>query len=198
MKFKVVFTILILLIIGAFSYAIYLSIELERTNSELQASNELIDEANSKLTSMEAKAKQDLEECLKEGNLDKWDIASKTNTLEAYSSFVDNCNSEESDCQEDDLEKAIEALLNAKGYVQMIETNGNRLYTEVDLSIEGEFVKFKTDKSVRNGAIGIPNCGSSSAAKTGGIVLKDKTVKVLDKCEASGSSSVWGHIQFTD
>jgi transcription elongation factor Elf1 len=197
MKFKIVFSILILLIITSFSYAIYLSLRLERTNTELSESIKEIEEAKSKYIALETSMREELEKCLNDGTRNSWQIASGTNTLIAYSNFVDNCNEEGADCKDDDLIKAVNSLLNTKGYVQMVETNGNPLFTSVNLSLEGEFIKFKTDKSVRNGAIGIPNCGSSSPVKTG-IILQNKIVKVLDKCNASGSQSVWAHIQYAN
>lgn len=198
MKFKLVFSVLILLIIASFSYAIYLSLRLERTNTALSESIMEIEEAKSKYIALETSARDELEKCLNDGTRNSWEIASGTNTLMAYSSFVDNCNAEESDCHDDELKDAISSLLNAKGYVQMVETNGNPLFTEVKLSLEGRFVKFKTDKSVRNGAIGISDCGSSNPSRTGGIVLEGKIVKLLNECNASNSQSVWGHIQYTN
>ena len=197
MKFKILFSILILLIIGAFTYAIYLSLRLEHTNTALSESIEELEEAKSKYIALETSARNELEKCLNDGTRSSWEIASRTNTLTAYSSFVDNCNSEDTNCNDEELKKAVNSLLNATGYVQMIETNGNPLFTVVDLSLEGKFIKFKSDKSVRNGAIGIPNCGSSYPGKTG-IVLQSKIIKVLDECKASSSQSVWAHIQYTN
>jgi transcription elongation factor Elf1 len=220
MKFRIIVTILTVSIIGLFAMVVYQSnelmeqaeelrdqatelkyqaTELSSKNEELKETNEDLEAAESQLVTLQSDTKKRLVECLNEGIRNSWEIASNTNTLTAYSSFVDNCNEEdeEADCKEDNLEKAIESLLNAEGYVQLIETNGNLLYTQVTLSLEGEYVKFKTDKRVRSGAIGINNCGSSSPAKIG-IVLKNKIVKVLDKCDTPGSKSVWGRIQYTN
>ena len=200
MKFKLLSSILILLIIGSFSYAIYLSLELQKTNADLKEKNELIENVNRKIDSLETSAREELEKCLSEGNRSLWEVALRTNTLMAYSNFVKNCNSEDSDCHENDLKNAINSLLNSSGYVQIVETNGNPLFTKVeDISLEGEFIKFKTDRSVRNGAIGkdIENCGSSNPVKTG-IILKDKIVKVLKRCSASSSESIWAEIQYSN
>jgi hypothetical protein len=205
MKFKIIFSVLILLIIASFVYAILLSFKLEKTNSDLAKSNAAIleaikekDEAKLQLIKNDSISSAKLEECLNEGNRSNWEIASRTNTLIAYSSFVDHCNAEETDCHTDDLKNAINTLLNADGYVQLIETDGNPLYTSVKLSLEGEFVKLNSDKSVRYGPIGVDNCGPSNTAKTGGIVLKDKIIKVLKRCNATSSKSVWAQIQFTN
>jgi transcription elongation factor Elf1 len=213
MKFRIIVTILTISIIGLFVMVVYQSNELmgqaqelryqanelSSRNEELKETNENLEVAESQLVTLQADTKKRLVECLNEGIRNSWEIASNTNTLTAYSSFVDNCNEEdeEADCKEENLEKAIESLLNAKGYVQLIETNGNLLYTQVTLSLEGEYVKFKTDKRVRSGAIGINDCGSSRPAKIG-IVLKNKIIKVLDKCDTPGSKSVWGLIQFNN
>ncbi len=172
---------------------------MERTNTALSESINEIEEAKLKYASLETSARAELEKCLTEGDRSSWEIASRTNTLMAFSSFVvENCNTDEEDCNEKELEDAVNNLLNAEGYVQMIETNGNPLFTTVDLALQGKFIKFKTDKAVRNGAIGIKDCGSARPTKTGGIVLKDRIVKLLDECNASGSQSVWAHIQYTN
>ena len=69
------------------------------------------------------------------------------------------------------------------------------LFEEVNLALDGFFIKFNTDKNVRNGAIGIDGCGSSSPIKTG-VVLREKTVRVKDTCNARGSKSVWAQIEY--
>jgi hypothetical protein len=200
MKFKLVFSILILLILATFSYAIYISIKLERTNSKLNDIIQKYEDAGLKIEYLEnenSKALIDYAKLINEGTQNKWEIASGTNTLAAYSMFVENCNGEVEDCHNEDLENAINSLLNSDGYVEFVETNGNKLYTEVNLALDGKYVKFNKDKSVRNGAIGINDCGSSYPSKTG-IVLKGKIVKILNECHASGSQSVWAHIQYTN
>lgn len=199
MKFKIVFSTLILLIIASFSYAIYLSLRLERTNTALSESITEIEDAKLKYASLETSARDALEKCLTEGDRSSWEIASRTNTLMAYSSFViENCTGDEEDCNQKELKDAVDKLLNEEGYVQMIETNGNPLFTPVELALQGKFIKFKTDKAVRNGAIGIRDCGLARPTKTGGIVLKDRIVKLLDVCNASDSQSVWAHIQYAN
>ena len=202
MKFKIVFSILIILIIVSFSYAILLSIKLERTNAKLSEILDKYEEAGLKIEYLESERSKEFlkySKLINEGNKSNWEIASGTNTLIAYSMFVQNCVGEEEDCHAEDLKEAINSLLNASGYVQLTETNGNPLYSTVNLSLEGEFIKFKSDRSVRNGAIGrdIDNCGSLNPVKTG-IILKDKIVKVLKKCEASSSKSVWAQIQYAN
>jgi len=124
----------------------------------------------------------------------EWEIATATNTLLAYSNYVEF--SDPTGIKQKELTTAVEKLLSKTGYVQYIETNGNKLFTPVTLSLEGQFVRFKTDKAARNGAIGISNCGSSKPERTGDIILKGKTVKIISLCEASGSKSVWAHIAF--
>jgi|TARA_B110000238_G_scaffold102394_1_gene111563 uncharacterized protein YoxC len=236
MKFRIIVTILTISIIGLFVMVVYQSnelmeqseelkaqvnelkyqvtelkyqaTELSSKNKELKETNEDLEASESQLVTFQSDTNKKLIECLNEGIRNSWEIASNTNTLTAYSSFVDNCNEEEeeadcnekeeeAECKEENLKKAIESLLNAEGYVQLIETNGNPLYTQVTLSLKGEYIKFKTNKRVRSGAIGINNCGSSNPAKIG-IVLKNKIVKVLDKCNTPGSKSVWGRIQYTN
>ena len=209
MKFRIIVSFLTITIIGLFVLVVYQADELSSTNKVLEAKNVELQEAQSKLAvknvelqeshtkylDLESDALLLLEKCLNDGTKNSWEIASGTNTLSAYSGFVDNCDAIKTDCHADELEAAINKLLNENGYVQTVETNGNKLFTSVDLSLEGKFIKFKTDKSVRNGAIGISDCGSSNTARKG-VVLQDRIVKVLDECEAPGSQSVWAHIQY--
>lgn len=193
---KIVFGALILIILGAFTYAILLSVRIETVNMELENANNDLEDANEKYALLEAKATKELEECLDDGTKGKWEVASQTNTLLSYSTFIEGCDKEIEDCHSDQIKTAIDKILNADGYVQFIETDGNELFTKVDLNLDGgEYVKFDTDKAVRNGAIGIDDCGASKPRKVG-IVLKNKTVKVLEKCYAQGSESVWVHIQY--
>ena len=172
--------------------------ELARTNLALEESIKDVEEARNKYENLEEKAQMDLENCLEAGNSDKWELAYKTNTLLAYSNFLARCSSDE-DCHKNEIKANVDKILNADGYVQLIETNGNPLFTKVNIDLQdgAEYVTFKTDKSVRNGAIGIKDCGSSTLRKIG-IVLQGKTVKIIDKCEAKGSNSVWAHIQYAN
>jgi hypothetical protein len=127
---------------------------------------------------------------------DLWKIANATNTLFAYSNYAEFSNPV--GIKQKELNTAVENLLSKTGYVQYIETNGNKLFTPVNLSLDGQFVRFNTDKAVRNGAIGISDCGSSNPQRTGDIILKGKTVKILDLCEAQTSKSVWAHIAYSN
>lgn len=122
-----------------------------------------------------------------------WEITSATNTLVAYNSYAQK-NPEET--EQNKFTTAVANLLSKTGYVQYIETNGNKLFTPVNLSIDGEFVSFKADKSVRNGAIGIANCGAAKPERTGDTILKGKTVKIIRLCETANSKSVWAQIAF--
>lgn len=199
MKFRIIIAVLTIAIIGLFACTIILFIRLKDNNDRMDDLLEKYKDAGLTIEFLENEnSKKSIEyaKLLSEGTQSKWEITSSINTLNAYSTFVENCNGEDEDCHQTDLENAINKLLNADGYVEFVETNGNKLYTKVNLALEGEFVKFKESKNVRNGAIGI-DCGNPTPTKIG-IVLKDKIVKVLEKCEASGSQSVWAHIQYTN
>ena len=200
MKFRIIVTVLTIAIIGLFASTVILSLKLK---DNIDAKNILLEKYKDAGLTIEflenENSKKSIEyaKLLNEGTQSKWEITSSINTLNAYSTFVENCNREDEDCHQTELENAINTLLNAEGYVEFVETNGNKLYTEVSLALEGEFVKFSQSKNVRNGAIGINNCGESNPTKIG-IVLKDRIVKVLAKCEANGSDSVWAKIQYTN
>jgi len=170
----------------------------QEANLALEESIKEVEAARNKYEQLEEKAQLDLATCLEAGNSNKWELAYKTNTLLAYSNFLEGCEGDE-DCRKAEIEAAVNKILDADGYVQLIERNGNPLYTKADINLQDgfEYVKFKTDKSVRNGAIGIKDCGSSSPTQKG-IVLQGKTVRILEKCEEKGTKSVWAHIQYTD
>jgi hypothetical protein len=134
-------------------------------------------------------------DCINESNANLWEITKATNTLGAYSAYAEK--SADDVNKQKEINEAVSKLLNSNGYVQLIETNGNPLFTTVNLSIKGEFIKFKTDVSVRNGAIGINDCGKPNSGRIG-VILKGKIVRVENKCEASGSRAVWAKIAYSN
>ncbi|MEP0133384.1 MAG: hypothetical protein ABJJ25_15395 [Eudoraea sp.] len=162
--------------------------KLEVSLAEVSAAKDQIEEQKTIFENFYNDCKNDNNEA------DLWKIANATNTLFAYSNYAQISNPEGAKLKE--LNNAVDNLLSKKGYVQYIETNGNKLFAQVNLSLEGEFVRFITDKAVRDGAIGIKNCGSPNQKKTGDIILKGKTVKIIKLCEATSSKNVWAYIAF--
>ena len=152
----------------------------------LLAKNQLA--INDSLKEIEIKA------LLEETQRDNWEQVKTINNLLAFSTYF-----EEHQDDSEQVNAAVSELLFKEGYTQFVEKNGNKLYVEVnDLSLQGTFIKFKTDKAVRSGAIGINDCGKGSPDNTvrTGVVLKDKIVKVLDTCSAKNSNSKWVKIAY--
>lgn len=171
---------------------------IERTNAinakdQEIAAKKLLEEANEQLQNSEREVQRKLDSMVRENVGDLWEGAKTINSLKGYAAYKEK--NPNDTIHNEDLINAVNKLLNKNGFVQIVETNGNRLFEEVDLALDGVFVKFDTDKNVRNGAIGIDGCGSSNPTKTG-VVLKDKTVRVKDTCHARGSDSVWAEIEY--
>lgn len=190
MKFKTIAIILILVIIGLFGYSIFLTTELnEQRKREAENYQTLLN-----LTAQDSLQRKKLDELAKSKVTDMWKAAEALNTLRAYSNYAQQ--HPDDTLHVEDLRNAVDKLLKNKGYVQYQETNGNKLYKEVnDLSLEGDYVVFKTDKSVRNGAIGIDDCGVSPPSKID-VVRQGTVVRVKELCHAPGSESIWAHIEY--
>lgn len=134
----------------------------------------------------------EIQQLLASSNLDLWDQTKKTNSLIAYSDYLDK--TPDSIAQ---VNAALNTYFNKEGYVQLIETNGNSLIEDVSLSLEGEYAKFKTDRSVRNGAIGVEGAGSSNPTRIG-VVFKGQIFKIEETfpSKSSSSESVWALIKY--
>ncbi len=166
---NVLWVVVMILTIGAIGLGFWADQQrgeaLEAKASAIEAKNEadslktLADEALAQIEINEAETRRKLDSMVAANITDLWKQAKTFNTLVAYSNYVEEHPNDS--LHENDLLKALDDLLNTKGYVQIVETNGNKLYEPVSLSLEGEFIKFKTDKSVRNGAIGIKDCGAA-------------------------------------
>ncbi|MCX2719918.1 hypothetical protein [Lentiprolixibacter aurantiacus] len=153
----------------------------------------LLNDANEQLVESEKELQRKLDSMVRVSVGDLWQGAKTINTLKGYSSY--KAQNPNDSIHGEDLIRAVNNLLNKSGYVQLIETNGNKLFEKVDLALDGDFVKFNTDINVRNGAIGIDDCGSSNPTKTG-VLVNGKTVRIKNRCEASGSESVWALIEY--
>ncbi|MBT8286003.1 MAG: hypothetical protein HKO75_11570 [Flavobacteriaceae bacterium] len=134
----------------------------------------------------------EIQQLLAASNLDLWDQTKKTNSLIAYSDYLDK--TPDSLAQ---VNAALEEYFNKDGYVQLIETNGNSLIEVVSLSLEGKYAKFKTDRSVRDGAIGVDNAGDPSPKRIG-VVFKGQIFKIEKEfpSKSSSSKSVWALIKY--
>ena len=197
MSSKIITRLLGILFIISLGFALFLSWsqtkELKSKTEKLEATLQEVSLAKDQIEKKNNVLEEYYADCVANSTGDLWEIATTINTLSAYSNYA-QMNPQGANQKE--LTTVVNKLLSKDGYVQYIETNGNKLYTSVDFELEGEFVTFKTDKAVRNGAIGISNCGSSNPRRTGDIIPKGKTVKILELCEAQGSKSVWAHIAF--
>lgn len=193
---NILWIVVAIFVLASIGLGVWASIEKNRAEvaeKDALEAKELLVKANEQLQNSEMEIERKLDSMVKVNVGDLWQGARTINTLKGYAAYKKQ-NPNDS-IHGEDLIRAVDNLLNKEGYVQLVETNGNLLFDKVDLALDGYFVKFKTDKNVRNGAIGIDNCGAASPTKTG-VVLKDKTVRVKEKCEAPGSKSVWALIEY--
>jgi len=131
----------------------------------------------------------ELQLLLQQSSLNLWDQTSKINTLAAYSDyFIKNPDSTVQ------VQKAVSELLDNKGYVQLTESNNNKLFYKVnDLKLpgEGQYYKAKSARSVRRGVIG--KDGNSS--RNGHVILEGQMVKLDGDIIKSGSAT-WAKINY--
>lgn len=195
MKFKSAAIILILVIVGLFGYAIKVTFDIKEAIAAKEEALELAQKAQESVIESEKETQRKLDSIIRESVTDLWGQAKSINTLAAYSNYAkENPNDS---IHGDDLKNAVDNLLSKTGYTQYQETTGNKLYTKVtNLNLEGDFVKFTSDKAVRDGAIGIDGCGSSDPRKID-VLVHGKTVRIKRLCEAPGSQSIWAEIEYS-
>ncbi|NER11605.1 hypothetical protein SAMN06265375_10325 [Muriicola jejuensis] len=189
MKFKITVSVLTLAIITMFGYVVYLTSQLEETNQDLKDYATQLGEASAELDLVKDKAIQDLRECREQAGADQWTLAKETNTLRAFSNFLETCGD---DCHTDELDKAVNRLLSEKGYVQIIDSDGTEYFKEIkDLKLGGVYYVATSDRSVRNGVIGRPDEFPNTSRK--GVILKGAIVKLIDK---PSEDSKWAQIAY--
>ena len=175
--------------------------ELDVKNQELDVKNEELEESNQTLIqerddcSFLAKKLQD---SLAVGNIEAdsplviendsgaWQITQMSNTLEAYNSYAKLHGD-----KNEEINKAIEQLLNREGYVQIIEINGNQLFKPEKMSLEGEYLIAKTARAVRTGII-----KKDSNPPRSGVLVAGQIVKIVERIPSDYSASVWGKIKY--
>lgn len=175
--------------------------ELEVQNDELEVKNQELEESNQALivgredcdflvrvlrdslavSNSEADSPLDIE-----NGSGAWEITKMTNTLEAYDNYA-----KLHDDKNEEINKAIEQLLNREGYVQITETNGNQLFKPEKMSLEGEYLIAKTARAVRAGII-----KKNSNPPRSGVLVEGQIVKLVERIPSDYSASVWGKIKY--
>jgi hypothetical protein len=188
--------VVVLIFVGT---SIYFAIDAEISKQKAMEQEEIAKDravelklAKDQLSINDSLKQIEIQQLLQESNLDLWQQTQKTNSLRAYSDYLQL--TPDSIAQ---VNKALETFFNKKGYVQIIEKNGNSLIDNANLNLEGDFAKFKTDRSVRNGAIGVDNAGSSNPVRIG-VVFKGQIFKIEERfpSPSSSSKSVWALINY--
>jgi hypothetical protein len=189
MKFKIIVSVLTLAIISMFGYVVYLTSQLEESNRDLEDYANQLGKTSAELDQVKEKAIEDLRKCREEAGADQWTLAKETNTLRAFSNFLETCGD---DCHTAELDKAVSRLLSEKGYVQIIDSDGTKYFEEIrDLKLGGTYYRATSDRSVRNGVIGRPDEFPNTSRK--GVILKGSIVKLIDK---PSEDSKWAQIAY--
>ena len=180
---------------------VYLFIDLSAKNQKLEEVNLTLEESNETLKqerddcSFLAKLLQDSltvsnfeadSPVVPEDGSESWQITQMTNTLTAYDNYAKLHGD-----KNEEINRAIEKLLNLDGYVQIIETNGNPLFKPAEMSLEGEYLIAKTARAVRSGVI-----QKNSNPARSGVLVEGQIVKVVEKFESDYSASVWARIKY--
>ncbi|MDT0540942.1 hypothetical protein [Croceitalea sp. P059] len=195
-KTRTVNNILWVFVFALVALAGYFAYESSVKEKEIEKLLSLSNDAKEKLALSESTTQAKFDSIIRASDADLWQQAKKINTLKAYSNYAQE-NPYDS-IHKADLIKAVDNLLSNVGYVQYQETNGNKLYTvNTEIHLEGEYVQFKNDKAIRNGAIGINDCGADNSKRID-VINKGKTVRVNKLCEAPGSQSIWAEIAYSN
>lgn len=132
----------------------------------------------------------EIQQLLQDSNLDFWEQTLKTQDLQAYSDYL-----ERTPDSVEQVNRALETYFNKEGYVQIIETDGYSLIENVPLELDGKFAKFKTDRAVRNGAIGMDDAGARNPVRIG-VVFKGQIFEIEKEFPSTSTKSVWALIKY--
>jgi len=195
MKFKIVIGILIVFMLGLFSFAIYQAYALKKTNNALEiAKEDLVTEKKKLEDVLEENKALELAKLEAENEDELWDYAQKTATLEAYTNYIKIKGYQK---HETVLNKKIDEHLSKKtGYIQFVESNGTMLLTPYKgIDNRKDLWIPKSAMSVRRGVIGNSNFRNTS--RTGNVILEGQIVKMLGDYIPSGNAK-WAKISYGD
>lgn len=163
--------------------------KLSATNVELENQKDALNESNSEL-------KQTLDRLgkLVAENEKNWADAVTSNTLEDYKDYLESNNSDDPHFIE--AYNTLNKLLTKTGFVQILETNGNKLFdTYEKFASDEKFLVATGDRNVRIGVIGNPEYSPSD--RNGDVVLKNHIIKIIIPEITSGGTK-WAKIKYAN
>lgn len=179
------------------------NITINSKNDSLNIVNEELKFLKGQIENKEIKYKNELRQledsiAIADQGSDLWKNTKSTNTIESYAKYIEtehNNNNSVDPERISEIEVAVNALMNSKGWIQLEESNGTKLFTEMSSFIDNvkDVRKARSARSVRNGIIGKKRTDSS---RNGDVISKDQYVIVV-KTEKSGKS-VWAEIKYSN
>jgi Tfp pilus assembly protein PilE len=207
MKFRILVAILTIAIIVLFSMVVKYSYDLKLSESRLTKSKDSLMIQKSEIDRLYEVNKKQLETLSRATDSVYFAVARTTNTFKSYKSYLANFGEEGEYYYQALLN--INALFPKTGYVQLIESSGNKLYAKfedtngfpdtivlidsVPSVTKNNLYICKSAMNVRKGVMGHPDFPNSS--RNGDVIWEDQMVKVLGDVIESGSSK-WVHIAY--
>ena len=204
MNFKVAVSLLIVLIIGLFAYAIVLSNKISVANSNLKKANDTLIEQKAALVKKNKEIEDYKNELLGKVDTEEayWDVAKQSNTVEAYLDYKIKFGAD-SLLLAEKAQKAINQVLTKTGYVQIQDGKTKEFYFKnySDSELSTKHMIAISDRNIRNGVIGADknkypkatkNTGSSGDRARQGDILK-----VVGDFIPSGDSQ-WAEIKYSN
>lgn len=183
------------------------NIELEENKLIINSKNDSLKFANEELVFLkdqielkETEYKKQLDSLIAKqnsGSQQLWEFTQSANTVEAYYNYVKKQNEDNVEISPEQLAEIKENVLNLMdrtGWVQIKESNGNILFTELGdfIGDVGDVRVAKSARSIRYGVIGV----DSNSSRNGDVVSKDQYVIVVET-KSSGRTE-WAKIHYSN
>jgi len=198
MKFRIIVSVLVIAILTLFASVYYLSVNLQDTNEMLEAQKDTLMMQQVALRKRNKQIEEYKDQLLNSVQSEDvyWEIAKEQKSIESYMDYLIKFESDTTNQFVPDAKKGLEALLNKKGFVQVVESSGTHLfdpYTSYSNSVI--FLKSKMAMNVRRGVIG--NTDYSPSTRNGDIINEGQVVKVI-KANIPSGKSVWAQIAYSN
>lgn len=178
------------------------NITINSKNDSLKVVNEELKFLKGEIENKEIKYKNELRQLVDsiaeaDQGSDLWENTKSTNTINAYAKYLETEHQNNSIVEPErinEIKAAVDELMDRNGWIQIQESNGTKLFTELSGFIDNvrDVRKAKSSRSVRNGIIG----ESGNSGRNGDVISKDQFVIVV-KTEQSGKA-VWAEIKYSN
>lgn len=196
--FRIIVTVLVVAIIALFASVFYLSNNLKESNERLEAQTDTLMMQKEALKRRNAKIEEYKDQLLGSVQSEEvyWDIAKNQNSIESYMDYLIKFESDTTNTYAGEAKNSLASLLNKKGFVQVLESNGSKLFDEYPGYDGNEiFIRSKTAMNVRRGVIG--NSEYSPSTRNGDVLSEGQVVKVI-KGDIKSGSSIWAQIAYSN